>query len=228
VEKISRGFEKGPAQRNHTQLLAKESDAIAAHPANYDLTREEIEMLSNPPPVNPDVHAIADRAKHGFYTASKLLADVQYRLAELAGTGQLDVDESHGLQDTVVRAWEELYRGTLCAVRDRVTAYPTPCDPENTYSDGRTVRTRIRLKGWQELESGWEHNNYLYGDGPVAEYPRGTVSYISSVDAEDGQIFADPPEISAPDLTALRLRLRLRRGNWGGGTGKTHGEDGIS
>ena len=37
--------------------------------------------MSTPPPLNPDVHNIADRAKHGYATGTQLLAATQYRLA---------------------------------------------------------------------------------------------------------------------------------------------------
>jgi hypothetical protein len=168
-------------------------------------------MTTKPPPANVNFDAIADRAKHAFYTGSKLLADVQYRLAELAGTGLLAADVSERLQDKIFRAWEELYSGTLGAVLGCDTDDPTWCDPENTYSDGRTVRTRIRLEGRQDLESGWPHNKYLRGDGPVAEYPRGTESYIASVDGEDGPIFVGSPQVGSDDFPALRERLREGR-----------------
>lgn len=46
--------------------------------------------MSKKPPVNPNVDAIADRAKYSFYTATQLLAATQYRLGELAGTSPAD------------------------------------------------------------------------------------------------------------------------------------------
>jgi hypothetical protein len=74
--------------------------------------------MPQPPPINPNVDDIADRAKHGYATGTKLLAETQYRLAELAGTGRLDPDESTSLQRNLVSIWEALYSGTVCAVRD--------------------------------------------------------------------------------------------------------------
>jgi hypothetical protein len=44
------------------------------------------------PPVNPNVHVIADHAKHAYYTCTRILADVHYRLAELMGVDQRAVD----------------------------------------------------------------------------------------------------------------------------------------
>ena len=71
--------------------------------------------MANRPAVNPDVHDIADRAKHRYAIGAKLLAAMQYRLAELAGTGRLDADESIRLQHNLVSIWEALYFGTVCA-----------------------------------------------------------------------------------------------------------------
>ena len=48
--------------------------------------------MTTPPPVNPDVHEIADQAKYAYATMTKLLADMGHRLAELAGTGKLDTE----------------------------------------------------------------------------------------------------------------------------------------
>jgi hypothetical protein len=74
--------------------------------------------MSRTPPVNPNVHNIADRAKHGYAIGTQLLAATQYRLAELAGTGHLDPDESMKLQHNLFHIWEALYASTVCAVRD--------------------------------------------------------------------------------------------------------------
>jgi len=54
------------------------------------------------PPVNPNVHDIADRAKHSYAVGTKMIAEMQYRLAELAGTGQLDREVSMDLQQALV------------------------------------------------------------------------------------------------------------------------------
>jgi hypothetical protein len=135
--------------------------------------------VSRTPAVNPNVDDIADRAKYGYATGTKLLAEMQYRLAELAGTGRLDPDESMSLQDELVRLWEALYFGTLCAVRDENTPDCTWDEADNTYSDGRTVKFQARIEPWQESDYSWEHNRFLLGDGAVNEHPRGTICHIS-------------------------------------------------
>ena len=71
--------------------------------------------MAQRPAINPNVDDIADRAKHAFAVGTRLLADVQYRLGELAGTGRLDPDESMRLQEVLVGVWEELFFGTLSA-----------------------------------------------------------------------------------------------------------------
>lgn len=102
--------------------------------------------MSRTPAVNPDVHDIADQAKHAYATGTQVLADLQYRLAELAGTGRIDPDESMSLQFGLASVWESLYWGTLCAVRDEDTDEATWDEDGNTYSDGRTVMTQIRIE----------------------------------------------------------------------------------
>ena len=144
-------------------------------------------MSTAPPPVNPNVHNIADQAKHGFATATQLLAATQYRLAELAGTGRLDPDESMSLQSNLVDIWEALYAGTLCAVRDWDTDDSTWDLADNTYSDGREVKIKIRIEPEEYSDFNWEHNRFLLGDGAVNDYPLGTVCYIAPVDPGDAQ-----------------------------------------
>ena len=70
------------------------------------------------PRVNTDAEAVADRAKFAYAAATQLIAETQYRLAELTGTGQVDPDESMALQCNLFEIWETLYYGTTSAVRD--------------------------------------------------------------------------------------------------------------
>jgi hypothetical protein len=134
-----------------------------------------------PPPVNPDVNSIANQAKHSYAEGSQLLAAIQYRLGELAGTGQLDPEESKRLQSNLVGVWEYLYQGTLCAVRDESTDDNTWDQVDNTLADGRVVKTMIRIEPVETSELGWEHNQFTLGDGAVNEHPRGTICYIASL-----------------------------------------------
>lgn len=166
-----------------------------------------------PPPVNPNVDDIADRAKYAFAMGTQVLAAAQYRLAELAGTGQLNPDESISLQEKLVNIWEVLYGGTLCAVRDE-DADDCTCDEDpddctygeadNTYSDGREVRIKIRVEPEETSDCKWEYNRFLLGDGAVAEHPRGTMCYIVPVDPHEDHVTDPPP---STDFEALRKRL---------------------
>ena len=144
------------------------------------------------PPINPDIDDIADRAKYGYAVATQVLAETQYRLGELAGTGQLDPKESENLQDNLVHIWEALYGGTVCAVRDWDTDDCTWDEADNTYSDGRQVMIQVRIEPWETSECNWEHNRFTCGDGAVNEHPRGTICHISPVHPEDERI-VDPP-----------------------------------
>ena len=65
--------------------------------------------MAEKPAVNPIVDDIADQAKYRYATGTKLLAAMQYGLAELAGTGRLDPDESMSLQHELVSVREALY-----------------------------------------------------------------------------------------------------------------------
>jgi hypothetical protein len=143
--------------------------------------------VTNRPAVNPDVHDIADRAKHRYATGTKLLAAMQYRLAELAGTGRLDADESMSLQHELVSVWEALYFGTVCAVRDWDTDDCTWDEADNTYSDGRPVMIQIRIEPEETSDFSWQHNRFMLGDGAVNEHPLGTICYISSVKPDELQ-----------------------------------------
>jgi hypothetical protein len=134
-------------------------------------------------PVNPHVDDIADRAKHGYAVATKLLAETQFRLAELAGTGRLDPDESMRLQDNLHDIWQALYGGTLCAVRDEDTDDRSWDEADNTYSDGRVVMVQVRIEP-ESSDTNWEHNRFLLADGAINEHRLGTVCYISLVDPE--------------------------------------------
>jgi hypothetical protein len=163
--------------------------------------------MSKTPPVNPDVHDIADRAKHWYAEATQALAATQYRLGELAGTGRLDADESMSLQENLFRIWEALYAGTLCAVRDEDTDDSTWDKADNTYSDGRPVMIQIRIEPEEASELSWEHNRFMLGDGAVNEHPRGTICYISPSNPEDDQVVGDPPQELSTDFEDLRRRL---------------------
>jgi hypothetical protein len=146
--------------------------------------------MSRTPAVNPNVHDIADRAKRGYATGTQVLAALQYRLGELAGTGQIDPDESMRLQDDLVSVWESLYFGTVYAVRDEDTDDATWDEADNTYSDGRRVMTQIRIEPWETSEQTWEYNKFTSGDGAVNEHPRGTICYISPPNPEDDRGWA--------------------------------------
>ena len=165
--------------------------------------------MSGTPAVNPDMHEMADRAKHGYAEGTKLVAETQYRLAELAGTGQLDPDESMDLQMNLFAIWEALYGGTLYAVRDWDTDDCTWDEADNTYSDGREVMIQIRVEPYESSECSWEHNGFTSGDGAVNEHPRGTICYITPINAEDDRVVGDPPKELSPDhIDALRRVLR--------------------
>jgi hypothetical protein len=160
--------------------------------------------MAERPAVNPNVHDIADRAKHWYAVGTQMLAAHQYRLAELAGTGQLDPDVSMSLQEESFRIWEALYFGTVYAVRDQDTDDCTWDEADNTFSDGREVMTQIRIEPWETPECHWEYNQFLLDEGAVKEHPRGTISYIAAVNPQDDHVIdlgdeADPTDSDGAD-----------------------------
>jgi hypothetical protein len=155
--------------------------------------------MAERPAVNPDVNDIADRAKHGYAIGARLLAAVQYRLAQLAGTGRLDPDESMRLQEVLADIWWALYSGTTYAVRDEDIDDDWD-EADNSYSDGRTVMFQIRIEPWQE----WEHNRFLLGDGAINEHRRGTICHISPCKPKDDRPVANAsPEDLPGEFAAL-------------------------
>jgi hypothetical protein len=162
---------------------------------------------SPPPPVNPDVNDIADQAKHWYAEGAQLLAAMQYRLAELAGTGRLDPGESKSLQDNLVHIWEALYLGTVCAVRDEDTDDSTWDEADNTYSDGRPVMIQTRIEPPEQSDFCWEHSRFALGDGAVNEYPLGTISYILPIDPHQDHIPNSLPQGLPTISEDLRRRL---------------------
>jgi hypothetical protein len=154
--------------------------------------------MPQPPPINPDVDDIADRAKHGYARATLILATMQYRLAELASLGLLDPDESISLQDNLIEIWGHLCCGTVWAVRDEEDDgdeeedyhAPTGVAADNTYSDGRPVMVQTRIEHLETSEWNWEHNGFLLDDGAIIYHRRGTTCSISPPNPEDDRGWA--------------------------------------
>lgn len=157
------------------------------------------------PPVNKNVYEIADDVKYLYAVATQKLATMQYRLAELAGNGHLSPAESMRLQEHLRDLWEELYSGTLCAIRDWNTADDTWDWSDNTYSSGHQVLHQVRIEPTQESDDVWQHNRFLLGDGAPNEFPLGTVSFIARPRVE--------PDSAEPDDSGLveDLGARLER-----------------
>ena len=177
--------------------------------------------MSRTPAVNPNVHDIADRAKHAYALGTQLVAQTHYRLAELAGLGLLDPDESMSLQLNLTEIWGHLHFGTVGAVRDEGDDgdeeedyhAPTGIAADNTYSDGRTVMIQNRIETLETSEHSWEHNRFLLDDGAIIYHQRGTICCISPPNPEDDRGWAgshflmgcSPRTISASRRTARHL-----------------------
>lgn len=99
--------------------------------------------MPNPPPVNPNINEIADRAKYEFAIGAQVIAKLQLQNAELYGVMyRLDPDEYEELQRLCVNAWAALYRGAAHKIRHNdVDGDMWGGEVDDTYSDGRPVRT---------------------------------------------------------------------------------------
>jgi len=73
---------------------------------------------------------------------------------------------------------------------------------DNTHSDGRQVMAPVRVKNWYQLDCTWPYNEFLCGDGPIQEHPRGSVCQIYPVvdPDKDHYQYHPPIEIDLDDL----------------------------
>lgn len=183
--------------RDHDLLDPCESAGLLKH---YDQLQEAVdaateailrsaEVATGRKPHAPkfDANLIADHAKYVYAVGTRDIAAMQYLLAELAGTGRIDHKEQHELQwGHCLGMWQTLYHGTTCAVRDDRTWDGAWEWSDNTHSDGRQVMAQVRVNNWQELDGNWPYNEFLCGDGPILEHPRGSLCQIAPViDPED-------------------------------------------
>jgi hypothetical protein len=145
--------------------------------------------MPTPPAVNPNVHDIADRAKYEHARATQSLATMQYRLAELAGLGLLDPDESLHLQERLIEIYWHLHFGTVGAVRDEEDDGDEE-GADNTYSDGRPVMIQARIEPYKSSDFSWEHNRFLSDDGAIIFHQLGTACSISPADPQDDRGWA--------------------------------------
>jgi hypothetical protein len=195
--KLDRAAKVGLHEHYHD--LQEAVDAATAVVLGWDATGFDVYDITD------DVHLIADHAKYVYAVGSRDIAALQYRLAELAGTGRIDLEHHWHLQwGHCLPMWETLYHGTTCAVRDDRIWDSTWDWSDNTYSDGRQVMAQVRVKNWQELARNWPYNEFLCGDGPIQEHRRGSLCQIAPVHANDP--FACHPVIEI-DLEALIEQL---------------------
>jgi hypothetical protein len=145
----------------------------------------------------PDfVHRLADHAKYVYAVGTRDIAALQYRLAELAGTGRLDHAVNKHLQwHHCLPMWETLHYGTTSAVRDERTWDGGWDWADNTYSDGRQVMVQVRVKNWYQLDCTWPYNKDMCGDGAINEHPRGTLCQIYPVVDPDKDHYQYRPTI---------------------------------
>ncbi len=126
-----------------------------------------------------DVHRLADHAKYVYAVGSRDIAALQYQLAWLAGRGHLNHEENRApaVGPLPADVGDALPRHHLRRRDDRT--WDGMWDwSDNTYSDGRQVMAQVRVKNWYELVCNWPYNEFLCGNGPIQEHPRGSVCQI--------------------------------------------------
>jgi hypothetical protein len=121
--------------------------------------------------------AIGDEAKWCYAHGTRALAELQYRIAELATRGTISHDDGIDLQSRLYDVWLWLYGGTLCATRNYELDDEDWDHDDLTYSDGRPVRVRTRV---QPLEDDYADpaNTNVLETAAVAECPRGEIEVI--------------------------------------------------
>jgi hypothetical protein len=152
--------------------------------------------MSRTPAVNPNAQDIADKAKYGYVGVTQRLGAMHDRLTELADAGLLDADESLNLQDDLFVIWENVCLATLFAVvpddADWEGDWDTLAEDWNTYSDGRTVVTRIRVEPRPHTDPNCarnqEDNQYLHLQDTGDE---GVVYHVEPLDPADNQFVDD-------------------------------------
>lgn len=154
------------------------------------------------------MESVEDRAKWCYAQSSELLALMHYRLAELAGTGGLDPNESMLLQEGLNAVWGEVYCGTLASAVEDATDSREGA-PGNTYSDGTYVTHKLPVPLDCDDDEPWVHDEFLLEDGAVLEFPIGVVAVIRPL-AEGG-----PSDKAVAEREALRKRLQRPLAGWG-------------
>ncbi|OBI24101.1 hypothetical protein [Mycobacterium sp. E2497] len=157
--------------------------------------------MSRTPAVNENPQAIADKAKYEYVMLTEQLGALEDRMTELAEAGLLDADESSNLRDEVFRIWEGVCAATLFALVpddwDLEADWDTFAEDWNTYSDGRTVLTRIRIEPRPHTDPNSVHNEeddtYLLLDDTGDE---GVIYYLAPPGPADDQLVDDVPQQS--------------------------------
>ena len=163
---------------------------------------------ANPNEITPDVHRIADHAKHVYAVGSRDISALQYRLKKLAYAGKIDIQAHNHLQyDVCYGLGEGVYYAIAHNLHDQ-ERWDSGFDWDgNTYSDGRQIMTTARIKGWEALCDSQPCNDAItmYGDGVMGDHPPGTVCQIAPVE-ESGTRWGYRHETIEIDLVDLCQR----------------------
>lgn len=132
----------------------------------------------NTPPITPTSPSrVCDLVKHGYFVTCKEIADLQYKLAVLAGTGRLDPELSFDLQHHLFNLYDGLTSRLL-----RICDIADPNGDEDHYADGTKIVDKTVTD--PEAERDWPWNEFCLGDGAVAEFPQGINGEIRCLPAD--------------------------------------------
>jgi hypothetical protein len=120
--------------------------------------------------------AIGDEAKWCYAHGTRALAELHYRIAELADAGAMSDDIALNLQQRLNDVWHWLYFGTLCTTRDYRLDDEDWDHDDLTYSDGRPVRVRTRVQPREDDYA--DYPGPILETAAVIECPLGEVEVI--------------------------------------------------
>ncbi|MCX5044643.1 hypothetical protein OG921_15850 [Aldersonia sp. NBC_00410] len=153
--------------------------------------------------LTPELHRIADHAKHVYAVGARDISDLQYMLERLAYTGCIDIEAHNELQHTVCYdLGEAIYTATTSNLHDDELWDGGWDGDDDTYSDGRQVMSKVFVPDWGELFEPVLRRDEIkvYGDGVISAFPEGMVCQIAPPNPQEDECWHPQVEISLATL----------------------------
>ena len=140
--------------------------------------------------ITPEVHRIADHAKYMYAIGSRdvVARNRSWRCWPIPARSTSRRTTS--CSTTCATRWVKRCPSTRHPCTTRTPGMGRLELDDNTYSDGRAVVIQARITGWSELEGSWPRNEgvEVSGDGPINDFPLGSVCHINLPDDPDPQL----------------------------------------